>query len=62
MQWNVIVVRVKKCDFCPHSRAAHTDGIHCALCRCRSERRDFVQETLAFRSNLTTGRPPLKKG
>jgi len=51
----------KKCDFCPHSRAAHADGIHCALCRCRSERPDFVQETLVFRGSIPVGRP-IKKG
>src|SRR5260370_38590013 len=56
----VVMSTTKKCDFCPHSRAAHTDGIHCALCRCRSERRELVQETLAFRGTIPVGRPAKK--
>jgi hypothetical protein len=42
----------RKCDYCGHSRAAHADGVACALCRCRSERREFVQQPLAFRQTL----------
>lgn len=45
----------KLCEVCGHSRAAHVDGVHCALCRCRSERRDFVQESFAFRGTLPFG-------
>ncbi|PYQ58209.1 MAG: hypothetical protein DMF58_16125 [Acidobacteria bacterium] len=43
---------VKRCEFCGHSRAAHVDGIQCALCSCRSEARDFVQQSFAFRGTL----------
>src|SRR5437867_1230687 len=43
---------VKRCDFCGHSRAAHTDGVQCALCSCRSEERNFVQQSFAFRDTL----------
>jgi hypothetical protein len=42
----------RKCDYCGHSRAAHADGVACALCRCRSEQRELVQQTLAFRGTL----------
>jgi hypothetical protein len=42
----------KKCPICSHSRAAHLDGIRCALCGCMSERRDAIQESFAFRSSL----------
>lgn len=42
----------KKCDICSHSHAAHVDGVRCALCDCTSERREFVQQTLAFRSTM----------
>jgi len=41
-----------RCAFCGHSRAAHTDSVQCALCSCRSEARDFVQQSLAFRGTL----------
>jgi hypothetical protein len=41
-----------KCDICSHTRAAHVDGIRCALCGCNSERRSFVQETFTFRSTV----------
>jgi hypothetical protein len=44
----------KKCPFCGHSRAAHTDGVHCALCRCRSELTQPVQESFAFRREVTS--------
>jgi len=40
------------CEICGHSRAAHVDGVHCALCRCSSERPAAVQESLVFRSAL----------
>jgi hypothetical protein len=43
---------VKRCEFCGHSRAAHVDGIQCALCSCRSEPRSFTQQSFAFRSML----------
>lgn len=43
----------KRCLYCGHSRAAHTDGVHCALCRCRSERVETVQESFAFRGIIT---------
>jgi hypothetical protein len=46
----------KKCPYCGHSRAAHTDGVQCALCRCRSEERTVVQESFAFRGNVTAQR------
>jgi hypothetical protein len=42
----------RKCDYCGHSRAAHADGIACALCRCRSERVQFVQQSLSFRDSI----------
>lgn len=42
----------KRCDFCDHSRAAHIDGIRCALCTCISQRREFVQQSLTFRDAL----------
>jgi hypothetical protein len=46
----------KKCDLCSHSSAAHIDGVRCALCECSSERREVVQQTLAFRSILPSSR------
>jgi hypothetical protein len=46
----------KKCDLCSHSSAAHLDGMRCALCECTSERREVVQQTLAFRSILPSSR------
>jgi len=42
----------KTCEFCGHSRAAHTDGVKCALCNCVSRPRELVQETFAFRTSL----------
>ncbi len=42
----------RKCPFCFHSCAAHVDGVKCALCRCVSEKREFVQQSFAFRSGL----------
>jgi hypothetical protein len=43
---------MKKCDVCSHSRAAHTDGIRCALCGCTGQERQMTQQPLAFRSSL----------
>ena len=43
---------MKKCDICSHSRAAHLDGIRCALCDCVSQERTFTQQALVFRSAL----------
>jgi hypothetical protein len=50
----------KRCEYCGHSRAAHTDGVHCALCRCSSERAELVQETFAFRGAIAV-RPNTRK-
>jgi hypothetical protein len=36
--------------------AAHADGIACALCSCRSEARNFVQQSFAFRDTLNVSR------
>src|ERR1051326_5684969 len=36
----------KTCRLCGHSRAAHTDGVKCALCACVSRPRELVQEAL----------------
>jgi hypothetical protein len=44
----------KKCVYCGHSRAAHADGVKCALCRCRSEEVTMIQDSFAFRSSLPT--------
>ena len=54
---------MRKCDVCSHSKAAHVDGVHCALCRCASERLEMVQDSFVFRSALTprTGRPGKKR-
>jgi hypothetical protein len=41
-----------KCPICSHSRAAHVDGVKCALCRCTSEPREFRQESFAFKTAL----------
>ncbi|MEK6375017.1 MAG: hypothetical protein AABO58_20275 [Acidobacteriota bacterium] len=46
----------RKCPYCDHSRAAHTDGVHCALCRCRSEEPALMQESFAFRGAVTARR------
>jgi hypothetical protein len=48
---------IRRCEFCGHSRAAHTDGVACSLCPCRSERQTFVQQSLAFRDTLSLSRP-----
>lgn len=50
----------RRCDYCGHSRAAHTDGVHCALCRCASERIEFVQAEFGFRNSITL-RPASRK-
>lgn len=42
------------CRLCGHSRAAHVDGVRCALCGCLPQRREFVQETFAFRNVIPT--------
>src|SRR5437867_7520368 len=52
---------VRRCEFCGHSKAAHVDGIQCALCSCRSEERDFVQQSLAFRGTLAVRRQLLRE-
>jgi len=41
----------KQCPYCDHSRAAHIDE-KCALCKCISQPRALVQESLGFRSAL----------
>jgi hypothetical protein len=46
------VMEKRLCDICGHSRAAHVDGVHCALCRCSSERTAAVQQSLVFRNAL----------
>ena len=43
---------MKRCEDCGHSRAAHVDGMRCALCGCTPGRRAFVQESFSFRSSL----------
>jgi hypothetical protein len=52
---------VKRCEFCGHSRAAHVDGVQCALCSCRSERRSFIQQSFAFRSMLSEPAGPMTR-
>jgi hypothetical protein len=42
----------KRCEFCGHSEAAHTDGLQCALCSCRSATRNFLQQSFSFRDTL----------
>ena len=43
-----------RCKICGHSRAAHLDGVRCALCGCLPDRRTFVQESFTFRNALPT--------
>lgn len=43
-----------RCKLCGHSRAAHVDGVRCALCGCLPERRDYVQENFTFRTAIPT--------
>jgi len=38
----------KRCEYCGHSRAAHIDGMRCALCGCVPGRQTFVQESFGF--------------
>lgn len=45
---------MNRCKVCGHSRAAHVDGVRCALCGCLPDRREFVQETFAFRNAIPT--------
>jgi ribosomal protein L37E len=42
----------KNCPLCGHSAAAHVDEERCALCGCTPQRREFVQQSLGFRSAL----------
>jgi hypothetical protein len=56
MMMGVMSRPTRKCDLCSHSSAAHVDGVRCALCECTSERREVVQQTLAFRSILPSSR------
>lgn len=43
---------MKRCEHCGHSRAAHVDGMRCALCGCLPQRQNFVQERFGFRETL----------
>jgi len=43
---------MRRCEHCGHSRAAHIDGMRCALCGCLPERRAFVQDAFAFKTVL----------
>jgi hypothetical protein len=43
---------MKRCEHCGHSRAAHVDGMRCALCGCLPLRQNFVQERFGFRENI----------
>ncbi|HEX8169691.1 MAG TPA: hypothetical protein VF824_04030 [Thermoanaerobaculia bacterium] len=43
---------MKRCEHCGHSRAAHVDGLRCALCGCTPARQTFVQDSFSFRSTL----------
>ena len=43
---------MKRCPHCGHSRAAHVDGLRCALCGCTPLKQSFVQESFAFKSSL----------
>lgn len=42
----------KQCKHCGHSRAAHADGMRCALCGCAPQRQTFVQTSLGFKTAL----------
>jgi ribosomal protein L37E len=42
----------KRCQYCGHSRAAHIDGMRCALCGCVPSRQTFVQDSFSFRTSL----------
>jgi hypothetical protein len=45
---------MKRCEHCGHSRAAHLDGMRCALCGCVPQRQTFVQTSLGFKTTLPT--------
>ena len=45
---------MKRCQHCGHSRAAHIDGMRCALCGCVPARQNFVQDSFSFKSALHT--------
>src|ERR1051326_1597972 len=47
----------KTCRLCGHSRAAHTDGVKCALCACVSRTRELVQESLPFKGQTRMSVP-----
>lgn len=49
---NYVEAQMKRCQHCGHSKAAHTDGMRCALCGCVPSRQTFVQERFSFRSSL----------
>ena len=53
---NVAMTPAKNCDYCGHSRAAHTDGVKCALCDCVSRPRELVQESFSFRKSIENGK------
>jgi hypothetical protein len=42
----------RRCEHCGHSKAAHVDGVRCALCGCVPARRTFVQDSFSFRDSL----------
>lgn len=44
---------MKTCPFCNHSRAAHVDRVHCALCHCQSRRSEDIQQSFGFRDAIT---------
>jgi len=45
-----VTKQAQPCRKCGHSRAAHIDGIRCALCGCSPQRDEDIQENLPFRS------------
>ena len=45
---------MKRCQHCGHSKAAHVDGMRCALCGCVPSRQTFIQDSFSFRSSLPT--------
>jgi hypothetical protein len=45
---------MKRCEHCGHSRAAHVDGMRCALCGCLPQRQNFVQDSFSFKTVLPT--------
>jgi hypothetical protein len=47
-----------RCDLCGHSVAAHLSVGRCVLCECIGEERQFVQQSLLFRSALPRTKPP----